>query len=113
VAEKSKELGNIRINTEGSDYVPMFTVRPDGGIVAMKIVNTTENNQEKSDAYCYLYDLSYQQVAEADIRKDVNLQDDYFYAGRILCDKDNRLYIQADEYIYLYDENLQYQERWI
>ena len=107
--EDQKELGNIRINTEGSDYVPMFTVRPDGGIVAMKIVNTTENNQEKSDAYCYLYDSSYQQVAEADIRKDVNLQDDYFYAGRILCDKDNRLYIQADEYIYLYDENLQYQ----
>lgn len=112
-AEDQKDLGNVRIDTTGDEntysYVPMFAVRPDGGVYVMKSVNRTVDDTDKTDIFCYLYDASYHQIAEVDLRKELNIQDDYFYASRMLCDKNNRLYIVADTMIYLFDENLQYQ----
>ena len=111
-----KELGTVRIDTteeteNASTYVTGFTgftVRADDCIVAEKTRTGTTDETTKTDVVLCLFDEFGNLKAEADVKKAVGIQEDYFYVSSEVCDGENRLYVLAGNRIYLFDADLKY-----
>ena len=112
--QDQKELGSVRIDTtttseDASSYVPTFAVRPDGGIVVEKSTSIDTDEMTKVDVMLMVFDADYQSVSEINVKEAVGIQEDYFFVSKILCDRENRLYVIGDAMVYLFDADLKYQ----